>query len=67
MTRCTIMKKFNNDSPGQPEPSQEPVLDSPEELLRWAETKAWLDRINQNMKRMSTDEVYRKEIAKKLS
>ena len=61
------MKKSNNDPLAQPEPSQEPALDSPEEELPCTETKAWLERINQNMKRMSTDEVYRKEIAKRLS
>lgn len=32
-----------------------------------AETIAWLDRANKNMKRMATDEAYRLEIAKKLS
>lgn len=32
-----------------------------------SETTAWLERVNKNMRRMSQDEEYRKEIAKKVS
>ena len=67
------MSKLSNDSAarskgtGQQETYQTPLTDKPAELCPLNETQEWLERIMKNMKRMSMDEEYRKEIAKNLS
>ncbi|MEI7695789.1 MAG: hypothetical protein WCI64_09125 [Chlorobium sp.] len=50
-----------------PVPSQPHIISKQSEEFQWDETIVWLEKINKNMQRMSTDEKYRLEIAKDLS
>lgn len=67
------MNKFVKDSQtslsdaGPAAASQEPITGKPEATHRSIESLAWEARGLEGIKRMATDETYRKKIASKLS
>lgn len=68
-----IMGKLSNDLPTRSNDTveqdlfQKPTTDKPVERPLSNEEANWQSRILENMKRMTTDEAFRLEIAKKLS
>ncbi|MEI6638364.1 MAG: hypothetical protein FDX02_01730 [Chlorobium sp.] len=67
MTKSNSASATQSSNSSQPAPSQPHVISKQSEEFQWDETIVWLERINKNMQRMSTDEKYRLEIAKDLS